>query len=158
MKEKMFAIIAVVAGLAFIIWFLMKGKSVMGSGGLNGTANSLPQTGNVDLGNGSSEQIDMSSGWIVSNTDKTGVVTSVPVTDEKPNPITATVDLTSQYDIDMINMAQNSPELLTADELKKYSGQTTIPVITGNPNPVVYSGGQNSDAPFNIINGQLEYV
>jgi hypothetical protein len=99
------------------------------------------------------------NGTPIPNDPAAVVVNAAPVSQPAPvqsSPVTSTYTQ-SQYDADMALLAKNAPSLLTPDELAKYGGGSTPAV----PAPVVadiFTGGLNTDAPYQIINGVLYYV
>jgi L-aminopeptidase/D-esterase-like protein len=99
------------------------------------------------------------NGTPVPNDPAAVVVNAAPVEQAVPiqsSPVTSTYTQ-SQYDADMALLAKNAPSLLTPQELAKYGGGST----PAAPAPVVadiFTGGLNTDAPYQIINGQLIYI
>jgi len=99
------------------------------------------------------------NGTPVPNDPAAVVVNAAPVSQPAPvqsSPVTSTYKQ-SQYDADMALLAKNAPSLLTPQELAKYGGGST----PAAPAPVVadiFTGGLNTDAPYQIINGVLYYV
>ena len=94
------------------------------------------------------------NGTPVPNDPGAVVVNAAPVVQSAPVNSNYTQ---SQYDADMARLAKNAPGLLTPEEKVKY-GNNLSPTPPAPVGADIFTGGLNTDAPYQIIDGALYYI